>query len=114
MVTRFEARRTPSCCRIVEVRVCGELDIAAAPRVQEKMRDALSLCPERLCVDLSPCTFLDAAGIRVLVDAHRLAWRQGTAFSLRGCTERHLRLIGLMGLDEVFDITPIAASGSRE
>lgn len=91
-------------CPVVEVRVCGELDLAAAARVAARLEDALNLRPERLFVDMSSCSFVDAAGISVLLDAHRQAWRQGAAFTLRGCSERQLKVLALMGLHQVFDV----------
>jgi anti-anti-sigma factor len=65
--------------------------------------EALELKPSCLVVDLSGCSFFDATGISMLLDIHRRAWRQHAALVLRGCSDRHLRLLALMGLIDVFD-----------
>ncbi|MBK5307483.1 MAG: STAS domain-containing protein [Frankiaceae bacterium] len=92
------------CCQAIEIHVQGELDLSTVPRMRERLHEALSLQPERLVVDLSECTFFDAMGINMLLELHRRAWRQNAAFTLRGCSDRHYRLLALMGLRNVFDI----------
>jgi anti-anti-sigma factor len=91
-------------CPAVEVCITGELDYATVPRMREQLRDALSLRPQRLVVDLSRCTFFDAMGINMLLEVHRQAWRQDAGLTLQGCSPRHLRILALMGLHGVFDI----------
>jgi anti-anti-sigma factor len=92
-----------ACCPLVEIRVQGPLDLASAAPLRERLFDALSLRPHCLAVDLSECTFFDATGINVLLEVHRQAWRQEARLQLRGCSPRHLRLLALMGLTDVFD-----------
>ena len=92
------------CCQAVEIQVQGELDLSTVPRMRERLFEALSLRPDRLVVDLSDCTFFDAMGINMLLEVHRQSWRQHADFSLRGCSERHYRLLALMGLRNVFEI----------
>lgn len=94
----------PCCCPVVEVRVQGELDLGTVPAMRERLLDALSLKPEQLVVDLAGCGFFDAIGINMLLDVHRQAWRQQSRLTLRGCSERHMRLFALMRLHEVFDV----------
>lgn len=93
-----------SCCPIITVQVQGELDLRSVPRVRERLYDALTLNPTHLVVDLRECAFFDALGINLLLDVHRQAWRQQGRLRLRGCSDRHLRLLALMGLTSVFDI----------
>jgi anti-anti-sigma factor len=90
-------------CPEVEIRVQGALDLASVARMRERLFDALSLKPHCLAVDLSECTFFDATGINLLLEVHRQAWRQESRLQLLGCTARHLRLLALMGLLDVFD-----------
>jgi anti-sigma B factor antagonist len=93
-----------ACCPVVTVHVQGELDLATAPRIRECLYDALTLRPTHLVVDLAECPFFDAIGINLLLDVHRHAWRQQARLRLRGCSERHMRLLALMGLHDVFEI----------
>jgi len=92
------------CCPVIEVCVQGALDLATVARLSERLYDALSLKPSSLVIDLSQCPFFDAVGINLLVEVHRQAWRQQAAFTLRGCSPRHLRVLALMGLHGVFEV----------
>ena len=56
----------------VVLRVTGELDLATAPKLRQKVDSALREDPPALLViDLSAVTFLASAGMAVLVSAHR-------------------------------------------
>ncbi len=50
------------------VRVSGELDADVAPRLEQAMRDAQA-CARLVVVDLRELASIDAAGVRVIVDA---------------------------------------------
>ncbi len=91
-------------CPVIEVNVQGELDMTVVPRLREQLADALSLQPTRLVVDLSACTSFDVSGINVLLDVHRQIWQQDGRLTLRNAQARHLRLLALMGLRDVFDL----------
>jgi len=86
------------------VAVVGELDLATVARTREQLHAALAGGPERLVVDLSACTFVDASALSMLVDVHRRAYRAGGVLTLRGCSPRVLRLLSLTGLRRVFDV----------
>jgi anti-sigma B factor antagonist len=91
-------------CPVVEIAVEGDLDIHVIPRMRERLQDALRLSPHTLTTDLTRCGFFDAAGINMLLGIHRQACAQGTSFRLRGCSDRHLRILALMGLNGVLDV----------
>ncbi len=99
-----ESPRNDCRCPTIHIEVDGELDHAVVPRLREQMTDALSLRPARLVVDLSRCTFFDVSGINLLLDAHRQLWKQDGRLTLRGAQGRHLNLLALMGLRDVFDL----------
>jgi anti-anti-sigma factor len=67
----------------------GELDLAAAPRAA-----AALAAPDIRTVDLSAVTFIDAAGLRVLLDAHRDAARSH-GLRLRAPSRSVLRVLDL-------------------
>ena len=62
-------------------RVCvaaiGELDLAAAPRLDRALRDAEADRPRTLVLDLSALEFLDSTGLNVIVNAYRRAAIEG-------------------------------------
>jgi len=55
------------------VRVSGEIDIASAPRLRQELTDAMRRHGARLALDLSGVTFMDCAGINVLLAVRRHA-----------------------------------------
>jgi anti-sigma B factor antagonist len=66
----------------------GELDLASAPRLDQRLRDAQkshaqTSRPGRVVVDLSGLEFCDSAGLHVLLDAHRRLSEGGQALHLR-------------------------------
>ena len=91
----------------VMVRLRGELDIAGAP----EFRDCLTaLAPADIVIDMTHLTFLDCAGIGVLVGAHSRAVRHGRRLVLRNPQDTVARVLALSGVDEVL---AIEAAGDR-
>lgn len=100
-------RRVP----MVEVVVRGEFDAYAAPRINEVLEEAIALYPERLIIDLADCPSIDAAGIMLLLDAHRRAMRNGGVVALRSPSPRLTRNLRLARVDRVLQVirTPVPA-----
>ena len=88
--------------RTVVVR--GALDLSTLARVSEQLDEAMAARPSRLVVDLSGCSFVDAAALAMLLEAHRRTSRSGGVLTLCGCSPRVLRLLSLTGLRRVFDL----------
>ena len=61
----------------------GELDLASAPRLDQRLRDAQTSGAGRVMVDMSGLEFFDSAGLHVLLDAHRRLREGGQALHLR-------------------------------
>jgi anti-sigma B factor antagonist len=95
----------------VWVRVSGELDLAGAPELERGLDNGLT--GARLAVvDLRQLTFMDAAGIHVIVEAHDRAVRTGRRLVLiRGHAQvtRLLDLTGLTNRLDAVDLTPLVA-----
>lgn len=90
----------------------GELDLATAPRLSERLEGH----SDAVVIDLSACEFIDSTGIAVIVRAwQRLGGGDGQAGSLLALcspTRQVRRLIAVTGLDttiSVFDDRPMAA-----
>ncbi len=94
----------PSVQAPATVVVTGALDVTTLPRVRDRLEQALAGRPDRLVVDLTDCTFVDASALALLLDVHRRASRIGIVLTLRGCCPRVLRLLSLTGLRRVFDL----------
>jgi anti-anti-sigma factor len=67
------------------VHVAGDLDVAAAPRLMEALRD-LEHEARLIVLDIREITFLDAAGVHVIVDASIGARRDGRRLLLVGAS----------------------------
>lgn len=82
------------------VRIHGELDAASAPGLGERL-DELSRAGRTLELDLSPTTFIDSAGIRVLVRSLWAAQSAGAALTLVATSpaaENILRITGILDI----------------
>jgi len=93
------------------------LECADPLAVLERLGAALRTHPEQLVVDLAGCRTFDAATVRVLLDVHCEAARDGAALVLRAPSEPVLRAIadsGLQGVFHVEDGTPVAPAAQGE
>jgi anti-sigma B factor antagonist len=80
------------------VTVSGEVDIATGPKLREELLGAMRRHGARLALDLGGVTFMDCAGINVLLAARRQAQLEGgwvhVARASR-CVRKVLMLTGL-------------------
>ena len=84
------------------VRVCGEIDIASAPKLREELMGVMRRYGARLALDLDGVTFMDCAGVSVLVAAHRHArLKDGWACVVRA-SRRVRKVLMITGLDQEF------------
>ena len=83
------------------VALAGRLDVAAAADVRLLLVEALQDGGGDPVLDLSGLVVLDAAGLGVLVGAHRRALRAGRTLVLRDVTDPVARLLFLSRLDRV-------------
>lgn len=87
------------------VTASGEVDVAAAPTLRDRLGGLIEAGSDRLIVDLDNVDFIDSTGLGVLVGAARRA-RSATGDLRVVCTNsRLLRIFEITGLDEVFSIS---------
>lgn len=67
----------------VVVRVQGELDLATEDRLRDALTVVLLQEPRAIVVDLAGVSFLDCAGVRALLEAHRGATSRGMTLAVR-------------------------------
>jgi anti-sigma B factor antagonist len=89
----------------VEIAVRGDLDIETGGLLQE----ALESCFEddairTLSLDLGDATFIDSAGLRVLLRARRAALMTGRGLVLASPSRAVVRLLEVTGIDRLFDL----------
>jgi anti-sigma B factor antagonist len=88
----------------VTIAVTGDLDIATAPGLVAFVRDNLRDGDDRLTLDLSRLSFVDAGGLGLLVGVRVRMQRQDALLSLIGTTDELRRLLRITGLDTQFSI----------
>lgn len=90
------------------VRLRGDLDIATAPALRERLLALLMLHPgmKALILDLSAVSFCDASGLAVLIGTHRRAALLGITLHLAAPRSRVAELLHLTGLDRSLTIHP--------
>jgi anti-anti-sigma factor len=90
------------------VRLRGDLDIAAAPALRQRLLVLLLLHPgmKVLMLDLSAVSFCDASGLAVLIGTHRRATQLGITLHLAAPHPHITKLIHLTGLDRNLTIHP--------
>jgi anti-anti-sigma factor len=85
------------------VHVAGDLDLAGAPRLMEVLRDLEGeAC--LIVLDLREITFLDAAGVHVIVDASIDARRDGHRLLLMGASAGVQRVFTLTGTSHQVEV----------
>jgi anti-sigma B factor antagonist len=92
------------------VRVTGELDLATVPQLEQTLGQA-QLCARRVVLDLRQLTFMDCAGLHVILDASDHASQAGARLVLvRGPApvDRVFTLTGTSEAVEIIDLDPVA------
>jgi anti-sigma B factor antagonist len=78
--------------------VSGELDLAAAPSLEEELDRVFGSEVELIVLDLKGLDFIDSTGLSVLVRGHQRAQESGREFGLVNPTSQVERLLTLTGL----------------
>jgi anti-sigma B factor antagonist len=86
------------------IAIRGELDIASAAALRGHLISAVRHTTNPLVFDLSGVSFCDAAGLDLLVGAHRQASARGVDITLAAPRQQLLNLLRITGLDGVFTI----------
>jgi anti-anti-sigma factor len=84
------------------VTVSGEIDIATGPRLREKLLGAMRRHGARLALDLSGVTFMNCAGVSVLLAARRQARLEGGWVGVLRASRRARKVLMLTGLHREF------------
>jgi anti-sigma B factor antagonist len=99
------AMSEPAYVPMVEIVVPHDAD-GSASRLHALLDEALALNPRELVVDLTSCPLVDAAGIGLLLDAHRRVHGAGGVLTLRSPSSRLRRNLKLARVDSVLRVTP--------
>ncbi|AWT41185.1 MULTISPECIES: STAS domain-containing protein [Streptomyces] len=93
--------------------ITGELDYSNATRLRDLL-PTLTLEPgRRLVLDLAGLTFCDSSGITALIAARTHAQAAGADAALAAVPANTLRILRIVGLDQVFALYPDSEAASR-
>jgi anti-sigma B factor antagonist len=76
----------------------GELDAAAAPQLEKLLDEVRRERNPRVMLELSNLSFVDSAGVSVLIKAKKEAEKDGSEFVLRRPTEQVHRVFAVVGM----------------
>ncbi|MEJ7582789.1 MAG: STAS domain-containing protein [Acidimicrobiales bacterium] len=82
--------------------VTGEVDVATAPRLREKLIDLVNGGQHRIVIDLGGVEFLDSTGLGVLVGALKRVRTHDGELALVCDEPRILKVFEITGLTKVF------------
>ncbi len=84
--------------------VCGELDLATSPALQEQLERLGSTAAALVILDLSQLEFIDSSGLSVVVGAHQRAAKDGWRFALVKGSPQVQQVMSLTGVAELLTV----------
>src|SRR6185503_11691034 len=95
----------------------GDIDLHVSPAVRDALNAMIKKKPKRIVIDLSRVTYIDSAGIAVLILAMQEVEAYGGKFFLSGLQETLRLIFETSRLERVFRIFPdvdaaLTASGA--
>ena len=86
------------------VTICGEIDLQSAPELREGLLRVIRRRGPQVTIDLGGVTFLDCAGLNVLLATRRRARLEGGSVRLVRVPPQVRRMISLLSLDRAFTL----------
>ena len=84
----------------------GDIDLHISPAITESLDAMIRKKPDRIVIDLSRATYIDSAGIAVLILAMKEVKAYGGKFFLSGVQETIRSILETSRLDRIFWIFP--------
>ncbi|MFE5190601.1 STAS domain-containing protein [Streptomyces sp. NPDC056628] len=86
--------------------IAGDLDYVSAGELRELLPTITVRPGQRLVVDLGALEFCDSSGITALIAAHHHAQSSGGELVLTAVPANTLRILSIVGLDQILTIHP--------
>jgi anti-anti-sigma factor len=104
---------------VVELQATAELCDPILSDFEAAVTEVLAVRPGMLIIDLSRCPRIDAAGVAMLMNLHRLMRRDGGRLCVRAPAPQIRRVLQIARVDQILDIIPagstaaVASEGER-
>jgi anti-sigma B factor antagonist len=92
------------------VTIHGRITVENSDEMRRALSSALHKKPSELSVDLSGVSYIDTSGLATLVEAVRIAHKQGTRLVLGGIHDQPRYLLDITHLDRLFEMAGQEAS----
>ena len=86
------------------ITLAGELDLASAPVLHELLLEAASGGADTITMDIKRLTYIDSAGLGVLVSAHKRLESNGGSLVISAPTAQIMRVLAVSGLTRYLTI----------
>lgn len=96
--------------------LAGEVDVATAPRLRDRLVQLVTQGPPQVVVDLTGITFIDSMGLGALVSGLKRARAHDGDLRLAGPSEHVAKVLSITRLDQAFvvgDDVEAVLAGSR-
>lgn len=93
-----------------KVAIHGRITVENSGEMRRALSNALCTKPANLSVDLSGVSYIDTSGLATLVEAARIARKQGTQMILSGIHDQPRYLFEVTHLDRLLDVAGAEAS----
>ncbi len=84
------------------LRLAGEVDVATAPRLRDRLVQLVTEGPPQVVVDLSGVTFIDSMGLGALVSGLKRARAHDGDLRLAGASDHVAKVLSITRLDQAF------------
>lgn len=101
LLVDFDTRSYRIRSKLIEVK--GEVNMSSAPKLREKILEAFQKKPQVVVVDLSKVTYMDSAGVAVLVEGIQWARQEKVIFSLREPSKAARSVLEVARVDKLFN-----------
>ena len=96
--------------RLAVVAMPGEIDVANAGPILDKLQSVLDREPVTMIVDMTATTFCDSAGMNAVLRAYKRASAEGIELRLVTPAPAVRRVFAVTGLDRLIDTYPSLAA----
>jgi anti-sigma B factor antagonist len=101
-VSRYEEVSVESIDGWQVLRLAGEVDVATAPRLRDRLVQLVNDGPPQLVVDLSGLSFIDSMGLGALVSGLKRARAHDGDLRLAGPSDHVAKVLSITRLDQAF------------